>query len=250
MKRFIAIASAFAASLAFADTESDSAKEEALIDETIAKARAYLGKEKDLEAVQSVRYKGALIYGNGDSGVVDIVYMKPLFHQFETMLNDFHEVSTLKNTEAWRLAEHVSQPGARSLEFYDVADVRQLQAGVQEALSFFKRPTARGSGVEYVGEDEIEGVKTRVIVYFYNDGRVWFRRFFDIETGRLVFTINEKGVAFEESGEKIVSGVRFPAKLVTTFLTTEGEQAMELSYTTIEVNGEIDKKRFNMPLVD
>ncbi len=232
----------------FAAHAEDPKSNAALVEETVKLARSYLGESDTLDAVTSIQYQGVLVYGNGDSGTLASVYKKPLYQKFTSVINDFKEVSALNRTEAWRKVESVSKPGAWSLEFYEVDDIHHMQAAVREALAFLGTPRSRKGHIEYLGTESVEGHDTRILVYYHTD-EIWFRRYIDIETGKVISTINDRGVIFEEHGEKMISGIRFPEKMVTRFLTEQGEQTIELNYTSITVNEEIDDTLFGVPIM-
>lgn len=232
--------------LSLGGTYAQSSDDEAKIDAVIAKARARLGPEAKLRSVESIYMKGTLLYGDGNTGSAEIIFQKPLQQKFVGIVNDFQETSALDDTEGWRRVQKVGDSDAWSLDLYDVDEILHMQASVREALNFFDRPKTRRSKVFYLGEEEIKGAQCEVLEYNYGNG-VWFRRYFDAETGRLVLSLNDKGVIFEESGEIIVDGIRFPKKLTTTFLTETGEQTMEISYSKIELNNKYDPEIFEIP---
>lgn len=220
---------------------------QALIEETVALAREYLGGARKLDAIDTIRYQGVLVYGSGESGTVESVFKRPNRHQFISVINNQRETSTLNRTEAWRKMENLDQPGAYSLDFYQVDDLRHLEATVIDTLSFMKAPPTRNGRIEYLGTEEVEGVETRVLLYRHSDS-IWFRKYIDPETGRLLHMVNSKGVVFTYQGEILVDGVRFPEKVVVRFRTQFGQQSMEVSYSTITLNAEIDTERFRVPV--
>ena len=233
----------FAANAASADPE-----QQKLVDETLAKARAYLGSDAKLDAVRSVRFTGVLVYGNGDSGTVDIVYKKPQHQQIVSVINGLREVSTLKRTEAWRKIERYDRPGSWELNLYETNDILRMQANVRDLFDFMKVPSARVGKVTYEGEQEIDGVMTRALRFDHGSG-IFFIKYIDPATGRLNRSVNDLGMVFVPTGEKMVDGVRFPEKLVTRFLTPLGVESLELTYSGITLNEDIDNARFDVPLM-
>lgn len=218
----------------------------AIIEETVAKARAFLGGNKKLNAVSTIHLQGVIVYGNGQSGTFESVYKRPDYHQFISVIGTQKETSTLNKTEAWQKIENVATPGSWTLNFYGIDDLRHMQATVSEALSFLKTPPVRKGRIEYLGTEEVDGRLAQVLVYHHGNG-IWFRRYIDNETGRVLRMINDKGVTFTEYGEKIVDGVWFPEKMVVSFRTQFGEQSMEISYSSITLNEKVDSNRFKVP---
>lgn len=238
----------------FAQEESEEA-EPALSDaeraelakETVARAREYMGGSDKLDAIKSIHLQGVLVYGSGQSGTIDSVFQKPSHHQVVTTMGAVKETSTLNKSEAWRKAEDLRSPGAFELSFYDVDEVRHLQATVLDALSFFETPPTRKGRIEYLGTGDVNGEPAEVMYYLHTD-RIWFRKYFDPETGRLMHMVNDKGVVYSYEGEKLVDGVRFPEKVVVRIITQFGEQTMEVSYSSITLNEEFDLERFRVPV--
>lgn len=216
------------------------------VQQTVALARSYLGGEKKLESIETVQLNGVLVYGNGESGTIELVFKKPNYHQVISVIGTDKETSTLNRTEAWRTLENLQSPGAFQLSFYEVDDVRHLEATVVDMLSFLDVPPTRKGSIEYVGTQEIEGKEAIALRYEHSD-RIWFRRYFDPETGRVMHMVNNNGVIFSYQGAIEANGVTFPEKTIVSFLTQFGEQRMEISYSSISVNEDVDLERFRVP---
>lgn len=249
MKRFLlsslCVLAALAPTLATAD---DAAANQKLVEETIAKARAYLGAEAKLQAVQTLRYSGVIVFGSGDSGTVDIVFKKPSSQQINSVVNGMKEVSTLKRTEAWQKVERHDEPGSWTLNLYEVDDILRMQANVRDQFDFMAPPSTRTGKVIFEGEHEIDGVKTRALRYDHGNGR-FFLHFVDPATGQVLRSVNDLGMIFMKTGEIVVDGIRFPEKLITRFRTPLGVETLEVSYSKITVNEKIDDAIFDMPLL-
>ncbi len=228
---------------------AQSGNDRQLIEETVALARAYLGGDAKLDAIKSIEYRGSLVYGDGSSGSIESVVVRPHFQQFSSVINGYKETTTLNRTEAWRKVERIDQPGSWSMDFLDPDGIRHMVASVQDTLSFFKEPPSRNGRIEYLGTEELDGRQVRVLKYLNSD-YIWFLRYIDAETGKVLRMANDKGTVFTEQGEILVDGVRFPEKLIVTFATGAGQKSsMELSYTSVVVNGEIDFERFKVPVM-
>ncbi len=245
LQRCLCLLAAFAPSFAFAD---DAVANQKIVEETIAKARAYLGSEASLQAVQTLRYTGVIVVASGDSGTVDIVFKKPSSQQIISAVSGMKEVSTLKRTEAWQKLERHDEPGSWTLNFYEAEDILRMQANVRDQFDFMAPPSTRTGKVHFVGEHEIDGRKTRALRYDHGRSR-FFVHFVDIETGRVLRSVNDLGMVFMKTGERIVEGIRFPEKVVTRFRTPLGVETLEVSYSKITVNEKIDDAIFDMPLL-
>ncbi|MDQ8204827.1 hypothetical protein [Pelagicoccus sp. SDUM812003] len=220
----------------------------AIVKETVAKARQYLGGEKALNAVKSIHYKGVLVYGNGQSGTIESIFMKPNYHQAISVIGNQKETSTLNRTEAWQKVERVDQPGSWTLNIYQLQELRAMQATVADTLSFLNTPPVRNGRIEYLGTETIDGRELVVLYYAHGRSR-GFHRYIDRETGEVVHMINQNGAIMTTSGEQWVDGVRFPEKLVAKFITQFGVQTIEITYTSIDINESFDTDRFNVPVL-
>ncbi|EDY80681.1 hypothetical protein VDG1235_297 [Verrucomicrobiia bacterium DG1235] len=224
-------------------TEAERAQK---VEETVALARKYLGGAAKLDAIKTIHSQGVLVYGNGASGTVESVFKSPNYHQFVSVINGSKETTSLNRTEAWIKVESLSSPNTYSLDFYGVDDVRHLEATVIDSLSFLKIPPTRNGRIEYLGTGEVKGEQAIVLQYIHSD-RIWFRRFIDPETGRVMHMVNDKGVVFSYEGELEVDGVVFPKTTIVRSVTQFGEQTMEISYSSIKINESIDTERFRVP---
>lgn len=228
--------------------ELSEAEKDQIIKDTVALGRAYMGGNAKLDAVQSLRFEGVLVHAGGQSGTVESVIKKPGYYQFISTLAGTRETSTLNPTSAWRKVENFQEPGAYTLSFYDVDEMRHLEATIADNIGFLKKPSTRNGRIVFVGKGKVKGKSSVVLDYVHSD-RIWFRRFFDPETGRVMHMQSSKGMVFTYEGELEVEGVRFPAKTLVRYVTQYGESTMEISYSKAEVNLDIDLERFRVPQV-
>lgn len=228
----------------FASAEESKVDTTEVIEKTIAKARKYLGGDEALKKIKTISYKGVVIYGTGQSGTIESVYKQPSYHQTTSVIGKIKETSTLNKTEGWQKVESVDAPGAWSLDLYTVDDLKHMQASVASKLGFLSKPNTISGRIEYLGTKELDGKSVQVLQYFYTS-TIWFRHYIDDETGRVLYTLNDKGFIFKETGEKVVEGVRFPEKIVVS----AGSEKMEISFSEIKVNQPIDNDRFNVPVM-
>ena len=86
------------------------------------------------------------------------------------------------------------------------------------------------------GTATIDGISCQKIAFIHAPNIV-FTRYFDLATGRLVYTETEAGSTLREQGEMIVEGVRFPKTLVTTNKLPNGQtQSVTINIEKITVN--------------
>ncbi len=221
--------------------------DEEIIQQTIERARAYLGDSNKLNSITSIHYKGSLLYSSGDLGTIEMVYQKPMKQRMVAVIGDRKEVSVLNNSEGWTTFERVVDSVPLSMEIFDPIRILIMQASVREAFGFFRKPNVRNGEITYEGKETVKGHECVVLTYHHGDG-IAFRRFIDAETGQVRRTLDSKGVEYIEEGEIMVEGVRFPKKMVSTFSTAIGSQTMEFAYTSIEINKNLPESDFIMPL--
>lgn len=253
--RFIAlVASLFLLALnssaqsAATKSELSDAEKAKIIEETVALGRAYMGGDSKLNAIDSVRFEGVLVYAGGQSGTVESIMKKPGYYQFISSIAGIRETSTLNPTSAWRKLENFQEPGAYTMSFYDVDELRYLEATIADSLGFLKAPKTRNGRIEFVGKGKVRGKSAVILNYVYND-RIWFRRYFDPETGRVMFMQSSKGMVYTYEGDIEAGGVRFPKKVLVSYISQYGESTMEISYSKAEVNLDVDLERFRVPQV-
>lgn len=228
------------------EPELSEAERAAKATETLERARAFLGGSEKLDAIESVKMKGVLVYGSGESGTIEAVYQKPNYHQFVSVIGGIREVNTLGKSAAWLSTERLRQPGSVELTFHEFEALKNLEASVVDFLGFLDVPSTRKGRIEYVGTSEIQGVECDVLLYIHSD-RNWFRRYIDPETGRVLHRVDNRGVIHSYEGLVEVDGVKFPEKTIVRFLTQFGEQTMEISISEVVLNEEIDSDRFRVP---
>lgn len=226
-------------------TEAEKSK---IIEETVALGREYLGGDSKLNAIESVRFEGVLVHAGGQSGTVESVTKKPGYYQFISSIGGIRETSTVAPTGAWRKLENFQEPGAYTMSFYDVDELRYLEATIADNLGFLKTPKTRSGRIEFVGKGKVRGKSAIILNYVYSD-RIWFRRYFDPETGRVMFMQSSKGMVFTYEGDIEAGGIRFPKKVLVTYVSQYGESTMEISYSKAEVNLDLDLERFRVPQV-
>ncbi|MDQ8187202.1 hypothetical protein [Pelagicoccus sp. SDUM812002] len=229
-------------------SELSDAEKAKIIEETVALGREYMGGDSKLNAIESVRFEGVLVHAGGQSGTVESVMKKPGYYQFVSSIGGIRETSTLNPTSAWRKLENFQEPGAYSLSFYEVEELRHLEATIADSLGFLKTPKTRNGRIEFVGKGKVRGKSAVILNYVYSD-RIWFRRYFDPETGRVMFMQSSKGMVFTYEDDLEVEGVRFPKKVLVTYVSQYGESTMEISYSKAEINSDIDLERFRVPVV-
>ncbi|RME66773.1 MAG: hypothetical protein D6781_14555 [Verrucomicrobia bacterium] len=213
-------------------------------EEIIARARAHIGRDEVLDAVQSIRFTGTILMENGLSGDIEIIVRKPMHQRVEITLGRVREITGLSDYDGWRKLEPIGSPEDWQLTLLEAPQIQRLRANTVENIGFFKGTELDGGRVEVLGEEEVDGVPC-VKVSFKHGRFVEFVRYFDRETGKLVLTKVDDGSVLREKGEMIVDGIKFPKELETT--TPAGKST--IVFTRIQVNEEFPDALFDVPLL-
>lgn len=229
-----------AAALLTAATLSGATDSEAII----TKARAYLGSEHALDSVKALRFSGKIVEGADVRGSIVITLQKPHRQRIERTIGTEREVTALDEFDAWTRSEDLNAPEDWRLTLLDSEHIKRLQANNVENLNFFRGAERRHGTVEMRGEESLDGTAC-VKVAFVHGPEIEFIRFFDKATGRLVMTETEKGGQIRERGEQVISGIRFPTSLESSF----NGRTVIITFESIEVNGEYPDSLFSVPSV-
>lgn len=234
-------------SIVFAALAKAAESDEEIIQSTIELARSYVGPDEKLDAIESIHYKGSLLYSSGDLGTIEMVYQKPMRHRMVAVIGGRKEISVLDGSEGWTTFERVVDSVPLSMEIFDPIRILIMQASVREAFNFFRKPNTRNGEITYEGKETVKGRECVVLTYYHGDG-IAYQRYIDAETGQVHKTLDSKGVEYLEEGEIMVDGLRFPKKMVSTFSTAIGSQSMEFAYSSITLNKKLPESDFVMPL--
>lgn len=248
--RFLAsiVALLLVATAAFADSRATDA---------IRKARAAIGSESALAALQSIHYKGTLqttqkVPVDGDPNNlreesvvlgIDIIFQKR-FQQRMTLRSDrVIETTALNEYEAWVRQADAANETQWQVTLLDSQQVKRLRANTWENLYFFAGIERRGGTVEYAGEARSDDRDCVKLIFSHGENIV-FTRFFDKSTGRLVKTVTESGGEIREEGELIVQGLRFPRKLLNK--SADGQLAT-ITFESVTLNEKFPDDVFAVP---
>ncbi|MEJ1974001.1 MAG: hypothetical protein WDM96_16545 [Lacunisphaera sp.] len=228
-------------------------------DRWIAKARAYLGTEATLNAVRSLHLQGSFA---GTEQVpdpddakktveqpvrvsIDIVFQQPMQQRQILRSDRIERVTGLDDYDAWeRVADLTGKNNAR-LTLLDAPSIKRLRATTIENLSFYGNRGTGSRQVKLLGEETVDGVAC-VKISFSHGSNIVFLRYFEQATGRLVKTEVEGGGVIREEGEMIVSGVRFPKKVINQ---SAGGRSTTITFEHVSVNEDFPAATFAVPSV-
>ncbi len=219
------------------------------VDDILAKARARLGPEQKLEAVESIQYEGQVYGPDGEKlDTLDLTFTKPdkqlLIVESETLkrstgVNGFEGFVEVINKE---------DPYKSGVIVLDFNRVRRLLANAAENLYFFNGPRQRTGGtITLEGTQEVHGHDCYKLRFAYPCG-LFYIRYFDKTTYELVSTINgESNQELIESDTAQVNGILFPKKVET--YDEEGDLIRTVVFEKILINEPVDNSIFDFPAI-
>ncbi len=193
----------------------------------IAKARAYLGSESDLNAVTTIHFFGKLegtqkvpapddktkMIDQQVSLPTEIIFQKP-YEQLMTLTRpDSTIITALDGYDGWSKTFNAKDPKQWRFTLLTAQEVKQLRANTWENLFFYAGIEKKGGRVELVGDVMVDGAACGKLS-FIHAGNIIFQRYFEKTTGRLIKTETDNGGEIREEGELIVNGIRFPRKVI------------------------------------
>ena len=214
------------------------------VDETIAQARAHIGSENAIKSVSTIHYTGTYEgAGEDNSGTLEIFLKAPNKQYLETRTPSLIEITANNDIEGYRKRINPEAPDEWAVNVLGYQELKTILVNSRENLNFFDRPSNPLATVEDLGLGEMDGKQAHILKYKYTRD-IWYTRYFEIGTGRLLATENSRGLLVKEEGEIEVSGLKFP-KQITTFLN--GEQSSVVVFDKVEINIEIPDSRFELP---
>ena len=228
-------------------------------DAIIAKARAYLGGDVALSAVNSVHFSGVLVPDNATpagpkqaNAAIDIIFQKPYQQRIVVTRTDSIEMTALDGYSAWQRTQEVRDPNHWQLSVLGPDEIKRLRANTWENLNFYKDIGQRGGRAEVIGTAPVDG-QPAVKVAFIHDAGIVFYRYFNPETGKLLLTETEQGGSIREEGEIMANGLRFPQTVTQTVKGVDAkgqlvERKLTMTFDKITLNETFSESYFELPL--
>ncbi|HVU17712.1 MAG TPA: hypothetical protein VHD32_12355 [Candidatus Didemnitutus sp.] len=237
------------ATTAFADDQTD---------RWIAKARAALGTEEALDAINSVRFIGTVetvekVPDKADPTktvdqtvrlAIDIVFAKPYRELYVLRSDKVTETTALDDYDGWLKRVEAGHEDQWQLRLLSPAQIRQLRASTWENLAFYRGIEKRGGKVEFKGDAEVDGKPCVVLVFEHSDA-ITYTRYFEKSSGLLLKTTTET-TEIREQGSVVVNGVRFPKVLLNKPIN---QPLATITFDSIKVNEPVSAAQFVMPEV-
>jgi hypothetical protein len=86
--------------------------------------------------------------------------------------------------------------------------------------------------------------KNAYLLHFKYDKTIHYKRYFEVSTGKLLATVNDKGIEIKDIDEFIVDGIRFPREQIRI---EDGKMKDTLTFTKIMINAPLDDRIFELP---
>ena len=219
----------------------------------IAKARAYLGPESVLDGVKSIHFVGTLVTTDPADpakplrSAVEIMFQKPEQQRIRAISDKTIEVTALDSYDGWRRVQDSADPTKWQQTLLGAEQIKHLRANTWENLAFFRGLDRRGGRTEDQGSATIDGIACQKIAFIHAPTIVFYR-YFDLATGRLVFTETESGATMREQGELMAGGIRFPRTLVQTSKMPNNQvQTVTINFEKVTINEPLSADLFSVP---
>jgi hypothetical protein len=221
----------------------------------IAKARAYLGSEASLRAVNTLHFTGALELSDVEADApqgpikVEIIFERP-YHQRSTITSERGtEITVLNGYDAWQRVSAANDDSRWNLTLLQIPQIKNLRANAWENLSFFRGLDEVGGRIEDLGVTTVDDQICRKLAFIHTP-EIIFYRYFNESTGRLVLTETMRGEQIRESGTMEVAGIKFPKVLTTIATRPDGTmQTVTINFDSVAVNEPVPADTFEMPLL-
>ena len=225
------------------------------VDQVIARARAGVGSEAALAALQSLHYTGTLTTtATDDKGVsrpvkvaIEIIFQRPYRQRIVATSENKIEITALDDYEGWQREQAPDDSTRWRMTLLPNDQIKRLRANTWENLSFFRGIEKRRGEVKDLGKSTVDGKGCRKLVFDHGDG-IQFTRYFDDATGRLVLTETENGISIREEDETVVNGIKFPRKIISASKLADGtERVVSIVFDKITVNEAFADSLFEVP---
>lgn len=243
---------AFAAAMAVSCLVRAQAAEPAII----AKARAFLGGNAALDAVNSVRYTGTLSESLSSdpskvtTAALEIIVQKPDQQRVTSTTAKVIEITGLDGYEGWQRIVDTTNPKNKKQGALNPDVLRRVRAQARENLLFFGGFEKIGGQYDDLGKATVDGIECQKIGFVHSPTIVFYR-YFDLATGRLVLTETSDGSATREEGEQRENGVRFPKGMTITAKLPNGTSRItKIVFEKITVNEKFPASTFAFPPIE
>ncbi len=216
-------------------------------DQILAMAREYLGGDVNLRAVQTIQFHGTFTTqdSEGEKGEIIIYLKKPFKQRLDVMRlkEGVTETTAINNIDGWVRRSNNKNDSDWTIRILSMLEFKRMRANTFDNLNFYHGIEKIGGYITNKGKVQKDG-KTACLLHFQYDNEMFYDRYFDINTGELLATINDKGIEIKDKGEFIVDGIRFPCEQVSY---ENGKKKNTLIFAEIIINHPMDDDLFELP---
>lgn len=213
-------------------------------DDIIARARANIGSEDNLNNLSTIVYTGTMFDSAGQNvGSIVMKFKKPRSQRSEFISANGTEIEATDGYEGWALG--IDNSGQKKMAIIMAPKLASYVDTSFENLYFFRGPLQRyGGTINYEGTADFQGAHCYQLSFNYSNGLV-FTRYFDQKTYQLIGTVTDDGhTTIIESGSLVVNGVTFPTSIKSF---SDGKLVRTMKFDKIEVNVPLDDSQFDVP---
>jgi outer membrane lipoprotein-sorting protein len=219
----------------------------------LAKARSYLGSEEALRRVHTIHYTGTLVTTSPTEpnkqtrAGIEIILEKPDRQRVTIKTDTTIETTALDGYDGWTRTTAASDPTKWQQTLLGVEGIKRLRANTWENVAFYRGLEAEGGQVKDMGTATIDGVECEKVA-FVHAPNIIFYRYFDLSSGRVVYSETETGGSIKEQGEIVVDGVRFPKSIITVSKNAAGQsQTVTITFDKVTLNENLPASFFAVP---
>ena len=219
----------------------------------ITKARAFVGSESALNGVKSIHYTGTLVSTDPADAArqtrtaVEIIFQRPEQQRIKATSDKVIEITSLDGYEGWQRVQDAADATKWRQTLLGTEQIKRLRANTWENLAYWRGLEKIGGKIEDQGSKTIDGVTCQKIAFIHAPNIIFYR-YFEVATGRLVFTETESGGSIREQGEMIVDGIRFPRSITTVSKNAKGESIpVIINFDRITLNETFPASLFAVP---
>ncbi len=220
---------------------------EAQLDDVIAQARGLLGTEEALTSVETLHYSGTVLDSEGAViDTIELYFKKPYFQKLIIENDKVRRTTAVNISEGFIEVIDKEDEKNSGILILDAARVRRLIANAVENLYYYQGPKQRPGGkIELLGTKTVHGKQCYEVKFSYPSG-LFYVRYFDVEDGSIVSTINgETNMENIETDVMVIDGIRFPKKIAS--YDEEGDLLRTVVFEEITVNEPLDNSIFEFP---
>lgn len=218
------------------------------VDELIAKNILARGGLDKLRAIQSMRITGTMKFGGGSSPRAITRWIKrPGLYRSELSMQGLTAVTAFDGNEGWQIQPFGGRVDPVKMSADDAKGLKR-DSDIDGPMVDYK---AKGSVVEYLGTEDVDGTDAHKIKVTFADGDVRYvyldpDYFLEI---RYIDQTRNRGVQFEQETDvgnyEVINGVYLPFSV--EYGERGGEKYGKFAVEKIEVNVEMDSTLFQFP---